>query len=65
MTTQTEPAPPEPVTAGAARPVRRALLTQDWRDLMFLHWTVDTSAVGRLLPRGTRADLFDGVGYVG
>jgi uncharacterized protein len=65
MPGQTEPARPEPVTAGPARPVRRPLLTQDWRDLTFLHWPVDTSAVARLLPRGTRPDLFDGVSYAG
>ena len=70
MTAQTdpvppEPVPPEPVTPGAARPVRRALMTQDWRDLTFLHWPVDTAAAGRLLPPGTRPDLFDGVSYVG
>ena len=65
MTAQTELVPPEPVTTGAARPVRRALLTQDWRDLTFLHWPVDPAAVARLLPSGTRPDTFDGVSYVG
>lgn len=56
---------PEPVTASAARPVRHPLMTQDWRDLAFLHWPADTPAVARLLPSGTRPDLFDGVTYVG
>jgi len=65
MPTQTQLTQPEPVTADAARPVRRALLTQDWRDLTFLHWPVDPAAVARLLPAGTRPDLFDGVCYVG
>jgi uncharacterized protein len=65
MRTQTEPAQPEPVTADAARPVRRPLLTQGWHDLTFLHWPVDTAAVRRLIPPGTRPDLFDGVSYVG
>jgi uncharacterized protein YqjF (DUF2071 family) len=65
MPRQTEPAEPEPVTADAARPVRRPLLTQDWLDLTFLHWPVDTAAVARLLPPGTRPDLFDGASYAG
>jgi uncharacterized protein len=65
MPTQTELAQPEPVTAEAARPVRRALLTQDWHDLTFLHWPVDTAAVRPLIPPPARPDLFDGISYVG
>jgi len=63
-----EPGPrpaPEPVTASAPRPVSRPLLTQQWRDLAFLHWPVDTGVAGRLLPRGTRLDVFEGTSYVG
>jgi hypothetical protein len=56
---------PEPVTVGAARPVRRPLLTAEWRDLAFLHWPVDAGRAARLMPPGTRPDLFDGVSYVG
>src|SRR5215831_2319697 len=56
---------PEPVTIGAPRPVRRPLLTQQWRDLAFLHWPVDARVAARLLPRGTRPDLFEGTSYVG
>jgi uncharacterized protein YqjF (DUF2071 family) len=55
----------EPVTAGAARPVRRPLLTQHWLDLSFLHWPVDPGAVAPLLPPGTRPDLFEGTSYMG
>jgi|SRR5215472_3106410 len=65
MTTQADSARPEPVTAGAARPVRRPLLRMHWRDLTFLHWPVDPAAAGRLMPPGTRLDTFDGVSYVG
>jgi hypothetical protein len=46
-----QPAPgpaPEPVTAGAPRPVRWPLLTQQWRDLAFLHWPVDADVAARL-----------------
>ncbi len=56
---------PEPVTAGAQRPVTRPLLTQQWRDLTFLHWPVDPGLAAGLLPPGTRPDLFEGTSYVG
>ncbi|NBM21288.1 YqjF family protein, partial [Streptomyces sp. GC420] len=36
-----------------------------WRDLAFLHWAVDPSAVARLLPAGTVPDTFEGATYVG
>jgi uncharacterized protein YqjF (DUF2071 family) len=55
----------EPVTADAARPVRRALLTQSWLDLTFLHWAVEPEVVAPLLPRGVRPDVIDGRSYVG
>jgi uncharacterized protein len=63
---QAAPRPaPEPVTASAPRPVGWPLLTQHWRDLAFLHWPVDAGLAARLLPRGTRPDLFEGVSYIG
>ncbi|MEV1328083.1 DUF2071 domain-containing protein [Micromonospora costi] len=55
----------EAVTAEAARPVRRPVLVQWWRDLAFLHWAVDPAAVAPLLPPGTRPDVLDGRTYVG
>ena len=56
---------PEPVIAEAIRPVSRPLLTMQWRDLAFLHWPVDTGAAARLMPPGTRPDLFHGVSFAG
>ena len=56
---------PEPVTAETIRPVSRPMLTMQWRDLAFLHWPVDTGAAARLMPPGTRPDLFHGVSYAG
>lgn len=41
-------ATPEPVTAEAARPVRRPLLTVRWRDLAFVHGPVEPAAASRL-----------------
>jgi uncharacterized protein len=59
------PARAEPVTAGAARPVRWPMLTVAWRDLTFVHWPVDQGAAARLMPPGVRPDLFDGICYAG
>jgi uncharacterized protein YqjF (DUF2071 family) len=56
---------PEAVTAETIRPVSRPLLTMQWRDLAFLHWPVDAGAAARLMPPGTRPDLFHGVSYAG
>lgn len=57
--------PPEPVTAEAARPVPRPLLTVRWRDVAFLHWPVGPAAAAALLPPGVRPDTFGGHSYVG
>ena len=53
------------ITELAPRPIRRMLLGQSWLDLTFLHWEADPERVARLLPAGTRPDLFDGRSYVG
>lgn len=45
--------------------MRWPLLTQRWRDLTFLHWPVDATLAGHLLPAGVSLDTFDGVSYVG
>ena len=60
-----EAIPAEPVTVTAARPVGRALLTQRWLDLTFVHWPAEPRLVAPLLPDGVRPDLFDGQSYVG
>ncbi|MFJ2262928.1 YqjF family protein [Streptomyces sp. NPDC087844] len=56
---------PEPITPDAPVVLRRPLLTQQWLDLTFVHWAVDTAAVEGLLPAGTVPDTLDGVTYVG
>lgn len=55
----------EPITTRTPRPVRRAVLVQDWRWLAFLHWPADPAMVAGLLPAGTRPDTLGGVTYVG
>ena len=36
-----------------------------WRELLFAHWVVDTSALRGLIPAGLELDLFEGRCYVG
>jgi uncharacterized protein len=55
----------EDVTGETVRPVRRAWLTQSWRDLTFLHWAVDPAVIAPVLPPGTVPDTLDGMTYVG
>jgi uncharacterized protein YqjF (DUF2071 family) len=63
---ESAPAPePEPVTRLAPRTPRRRLLTQQWRDLTFVHWPVAPEAVAPLLPPGTTPDIHDGTSWVG
>lgn len=40
-------------------------MRQRWRELGFLHWPVDPSAVQERLPRGLTVDTFDGQAWVG
>jgi uncharacterized protein YqjF (DUF2071 family) len=49
-----------------APPLRgRVLFHQEWRELAFLHWSIDPDSVAPLLPAGTTPDLLDGRTYVG
>ncbi len=38
---------------------------QSWRDLLFLHWTIDPDEIQRTLPRGLTVDTFNGNAYLG
>ncbi|HEY2793735.1 MAG TPA: DUF2071 domain-containing protein, partial [Micromonosporaceae bacterium] len=55
----------EPITRTAPRPLRGTILTQQWRDLTFLHWPADPARVKPLLPAHTEPDIFDGSTWVG
>jgi len=55
----------EPVTRTAPRSLRATLLTQQWRELTFLHWPVPPDRIAPLLPPGTVPDVFDGMSWVG
>ena len=41
------------------------LMSQDWRDLTYLHWAVDPALVADRMPPGVRPDVLDGRTYVG
>ncbi|MBV2365390.1 YqjF family protein [Streptomonospora nanhaiensis] len=56
-----DPLPPEAVAPPPGPPA----LTQGWRDVVFLHWSVDPDLVAPLLPPGTRPDVLAGSTYVG
>ncbi len=45
------------------RPPDRAIGTQRWRSLLFLHWPIPPEAVAPLLPSGLTLDLFDGTAF--
>ena len=55
----------EPVSADPPHLTGRETATQQWRDLVFLHWRVPASVVAPLLPAGTRPDEYDGDSWVG
>ena len=46
--------------AARARPGRVCVMHQEWRELLFLHWSMDTAIIQRLLPNSLRVDTFDG-----
>lgn len=61
------------MTDAAARPISviapalagRAVASQRWSNLVFIHWRVDAADVAPLLPEGLRPDEFDGSSWVG
>ena len=56
---------PEPVSPTPPGVIRRAVFSQHWGDLAYLHWPVDPALVAPLLPPGTTPDTFEGQTYVG
>lgn len=56
---------PEPIRRTAPPLAGRAIASQRWSDLTFLHWRVDPALVAPLLPRGVAPDEHDGGTWVG
>ena len=46
-------------------PSRSFAISQEWRDLTFMHWKVDPKRLEQHLPDGLEIDFFDGEAYVG
>ena len=46
-------------------PVKRAVMTQRWTDLAYLHWEYEPSVIQAMLPAGLEVDTFEGSAYVG
>ncbi|KDN87740.1 hypothetical protein KCH_03870 [Kitasatospora cheerisanensis KCTC 2395] len=55
----------EPVTGAAPRRVGRPILSQHWRNVLFLHWPVRPPAVADLMPPGVAPDVCNGTSWVG
>jgi uncharacterized protein YqjF (DUF2071 family) len=49
----------------SVRPDRRAIMRQDWHQLLFLHWDIDPGRLRPLIPPGLDLDLHEGRAYVG
>jgi uncharacterized protein YqjF (DUF2071 family) len=45
--------------------VKRAVMTQRWTNLAYLHWRYDPVVIQALLPAGLEVDTFDGSAWVG
>lgn len=56
---------PEPLSRLAPALPGRAVISQHWGDLAFLHWRVDPALVAPHLPPGVEPDVFDGSSWVG
>ena len=41
------------------------VMYQKWRELLFLHWTVDADSVQATLPPGLQVDTYDGQAWLG
>jgi uncharacterized protein YqjF (DUF2071 family) len=51
--------------AEQSRPMRSPVMYQRWRELLFLHWSVDPERIARDLPSGLQVDTFDGRAWLG
>jgi len=60
-----EAAPADAISATAPELLGRAVASQRWSHLVFIHWRVDAARVAPLLPTGLRPDVFDGSAWVG
>lgn len=55
----------DPISHTGTDLVGRTLLSQSWRDVVFLHWRLDPAEIAPLLPDGIVPDIFDGDSWIG
>lgn len=64
--THEPPGPPVEAVSQTAPPLRGpVIMSQEWRDLAYLHWAVDPAAVADRMPPGVRPDTHEGLTHVG
>jgi hypothetical protein len=51
--------------APTQRPDRRAVMRQNWHELLFLHWELPAGELQAKLPPGLTLDLFEGRAFIG
>ncbi|MEO5920729.1 MAG: DUF2071 domain-containing protein [Pseudolysinimonas sp.] len=56
---------PEPISHEAPALAGRAIASQRWSHLTFLHWRVESDRIAPLLPAGVVPDEYDGSSWVG
>jgi uncharacterized protein YqjF (DUF2071 family) len=56
---------PEPIRVESPPLTGRAVASQRWSDVAFVHWRVPAQRVAPLLPGGLRPDVYDGSSWVG
>lgn len=54
-----------PVDPRFAPPARPWLMSMQWHDLLFMHWSVPADALRRLIPPPLELDTFDGQAWLG
>jgi uncharacterized protein YqjF (DUF2071 family) len=52
------------LATGCPHHIKRPVMRQEWRDLVFVHGRVDAQVLRSLLPAGIKVDEFDGSGWV-
>ena len=51
--------------AARERPKKTAVMRQEWKNLLFLHWEAPADALQALLPPGLQVDTHDGRAWIG
>lgn len=55
----------DPITRTAPDLPGKIILSQSWRELVFIHWRIDAAEVAPFLPAGIIPDEFDGSSWIG